>query len=272
MAMLEEDPSMCKRASRKWWYRAVMIFLATYAAFCLVLFVFQRSLLYFPSHRSPVLSRLTPWTWDGETFGYCREATSPQTIWLMMHGNAGQASDRDYVLDHLSADDSLYVLEYPGYGARAGSPSRAAFNAAAMQAYERLLATHPGVAVCVIGESIGSGPAATLASAMKPPAKIVLITPFDTLCRVAGRKLFFVPVALLLLDRWDNVDALRGFKGAIDVYGAARDEVIPVRHARQLSAACGAANYHEMSCGHNDWADCDEVTIRHLTAVQSEYP
>jgi pimeloyl-ACP methyl ester carboxylesterase len=231
-----------------------------YTILCLIFFVAQRSLLFFPTHNLPI-SRLDPWVRDGVIVGYCREVPSPNTVWLMMHGNAGQASNRDYVLEHLSAHDALYVLEYPGYGARGGSPSRSSIDAAARQAYNDLRTMYPQTPVCVIGESIGSGPAAMLATLPQPPDKMVLITPFDSLYRVASRHYFFLPVRLLLLDRWDNVATLGDYPGEVHIYGAKADRVIPADHARSLAQACKNATVHLIPGGHNDWSRSDEVKI-----------
>jgi len=242
------------------WRRTVIRCGIFYAMLCFFFFVAQRSLLFLPTHNLPV-SRLDPWVRDGVIVGYRREVPSPDTVWLMMHGNAGQASNRDYVLEHLSANDALYVLEYPGYGARSGSPSRSSIDAAARQAYNDLRTIYPQTPVCVIGESIGSGPAAMLATLPQPPDKMVLITPFDSLYRVASRRFFFLPVWLLLLDRWDNVAALRDYQGEIDIFGAKADRVIPVHHAKSLAEACQNATFHLIPGGHNDWSLSDEVKI-----------
>ncbi|MHB8900665.1 MAG: alpha/beta hydrolase [Thermoguttaceae bacterium] len=224
-----------------------------YALFCAAVFVVQRSLLFYPTHDAPGGS-LTAWSEDGQIVGYCREVPNPDAVWLMMHGNAGQASDRIYVLDHLSPSDALYVLEYPGYGARAGKPCRASFDAAALHAYNRLAERYPGKPLCVIGESIGSGPACCLAGAPRRPDKLVLIVPFDTMCHVASRRFPFLPVRLLLLDRWDNIDAIRSYRGPVDIYAARDDDVIPCNHARNLAGHCSRARYQELPGGHNDWS------------------
>ena len=81
--------------------RLVGIVLGCYVVGVVVLYFRQRAMLYFPSHalRS---SRLVPWV-DGEhVIGYCREVPNARAIWLMMHGNAGQAADRDYALHCLA--------------------------------------------------------------------------------------------------------------------------------------------------------------------------
>jgi hypothetical protein len=248
-------------ASRKKpWLRIVLWCLGAYCLFCVLIFFLQRSLLYLPT-RQAAATQLSPWVYDGKTIGYCREVSSPDVVWLMMHGNAGQASDRYYVLKHMSPQDSLYVLEYPGYGRRGGSPSQSTIDAAAQHAYKILRSRYRDIPVCVIGESIGSGPASMLASSQPAPEKIVLITPFDTLYRVASRKFFALPVWLLLLDRWDNIAALRGYDGEIDIYGAKDDQIIPIRHAEALSNALPNASFKAIAGGHNDWSLSTNVEI-----------
>jgi len=222
--------------------------------------VLQRSLIYFPTHDG-AQTLLSPWVDGGRVVGYCREAARPGTVWLMTHGNAGQASGRGYVLAHLPDSDSLYVLEYPGYGLRAGRPSKDAMDGAASDAYRILRARFPRTPVGVIGESIGSGPASFLASERQPPDKIVLVVPFDTLASVAAEHMPFLPVRALLRDNWDNLRALQGYAGPIDIYAAADDRVIPCAHARRLAAALPGARFTLVPGGHNDWADSNRVRI-----------
>lgn len=221
----------------------------------------QASLLYHPTHDAAPRSALRPWLDHGAVIGYARIVERPATIWLMTHGNAGQAADRDYVLPCLSPADSLYVLEYPGYGARPGKPSRASFDAAAQSAYRILRAEHPGVPVCVIGESIGSGPACVLASEPQPPERIVLVVPFDTLVSVAKDHFPWLPVRWLLRDRWDNIHALSAYHGRVEIFGARDDRIIPVSHAERLAARVAGARFHLISGGHNGWASGGEVRI-----------
>ena len=240
--------------------RVLSIPIAVYVLLVIGTYCWQRSLLFFPTHLS-VSTRLSPWRSAGSTIGYCREATNAHTIWLMMHGNAGQAAERDYVLGRMSEQDSIYVLEYPGYGAREGYPIKESMNRAASDAYQLLRATHPGEAVCVLGESIGSGPACSLALEKFPPQKIVLVVPFDTLASVASERFWFLPVRLLLRDRWNNVEALRHYAGPVDIFGAEGDTIIPIRHAESLAKQIPGAHFTAISGGHNDWAFCSDLKI-----------
>lgn len=234
-----------------------------YIGLVALLYFRQRSLLYFPSHRSGSgTDLLKPWSFNGRLIGWCHEVTNAQTIWLMLHGNGGQAADRGYVLPCLSGTDSLYVLEYPGYGLREGKPSLDSFNNAASEAYNLLRRQYPHVPVCVLGESLGTGPASFLAREKTPPDKIVLVVPYDTLANVAGSKFPFVPVRLLLHDNWNNVQALQQYTGPVELYGAAGDQIIPFARAKALASRLPKARLVCLDCGHNDWAAAPDVKLR----------
>ncbi len=241
--------------------RILWILVLAYIAFMALVYFRQRSMMYFPTHAAPATS-LALWSDGHSTMGYCREAPSPQTIWLMMHGNAGQAAERDYVLRRMSEQDSLYVLEYPGYGARAGTPSLASMNQAASEAYQLLRSRNPTTAVCVLGESIGSGPACSLAREKIPPYKIVLVVPFDSLAKVASGHFPFLPVRLLLRDAWDNVEALKHYAGPVEIFGAEGDNIIPIRRARALASQIPNAHFTAIPGGHNDWSEHPQVRIQ----------
>jgi pimeloyl-ACP methyl ester carboxylesterase len=238
------------------------VLLAVYACLVVLVYFRQRAMLFYPTHYPVRSGVLAPWTDNGRVIGFSREVPAPLTIWLMMHGNAGQAADRDYVLHRMSMNDSLYILEYPGYGSRKGAPSMDAINRAASEAYRILRSRYPDHPVGVIGESIGSGPACALAREAVPPDKIVLVVPFDTLANVAARHFPFFPVRLLLKDAWDNVASLKTYTGPVEIFGALNDTIIPADHARALAAQVPGAQLIIIDSGHNDWPENDRVIIR----------
>ncbi|MEO6874987.1 MAG: alpha/beta hydrolase [Opitutaceae bacterium] len=235
---------------------AVIVFLMTIGCSSL-----ERKLLFFPTHRDAD-GQLSPWLKDGHVIGYTHRVASPKNVWLMLHGNGGQAADRVYALPCFSPDDSVYILEYPGYGSREGTPSSRSLNQAAMEAYQLLRATYPQTPICVVSESLGCGPASVLASGERPPDKVVLILPFDQLSLVAQDHYPAVVVSMLLHDNWDNVATLSKYHGPVEIFGARDDEIIPVAHAKALAAAVPTAKFILIDGGHNEWATPGRVTIR----------
>jgi len=223
--------------------------------------VVQRKALFYPTHHDRE-NGLERWLHDGALIGYSRQVPDPANVWLFLHGNGGQAADRAYALAAFSERDAVFIMEYPGYGARAGKPSRRTIDGAALEAFNLLRARFPGKPVCVAAESIGSGPASALARAPARPDKLVFIVPFDNLKSVARDHVRYLPVGLLLAGSWDNVAALADFDGAMDVYGAEHDEVIPVDHARALAASRPQAQFHLIPGGHNSWPNQRAVRMR----------
>jgi uncharacterized protein len=82
-----------------------------------------RKLMFYPTHEGGS-NGLSPWLDQGQPIGLARTAAAPQVIWLFIHGNGGEASDRTYALPCFSPEDTIYILEYPGYGHRKGTTSR----------------------------------------------------------------------------------------------------------------------------------------------------
>jgi pimeloyl-ACP methyl ester carboxylesterase len=216
--------------------------------------------LYFPSHLKETFN-LTEWKLDGRLIGYASTVENPKRIWLMCHGNGGQAAHRHFMRESLPPGESLYILEYPGYGQRAGKPSMKSINAAAIEAFTALRKQYPDLSIAVIGESLGSGPASYLCSRDDSPERLVLIVPYDKLVDVAKKHIRYLPVSLLMRDKWDNGKALANYKRPVDIYAATNDTIIPIHHARSLAATVPHAHFHEMNCGHNDWTSLRLVKI-----------
>ena len=221
----------------------------------------QRQFLFFPTHRVAD-GGLQVWRENGREIGLMREVAEPDNVWLLLHGNGGQAADRTYALPRFSTRDGVFILEYPGYGQREGRPSRAALDAAAIEAFAALRRRYPGKAIGIAGESLGSGPACGLAHQPEPPEKIVLLVLFDSLKRVASERVAWLPAAELLGDVWDNGTALAGYRGVVEIFAARNDRIIPVKHACALAATVPGAKLHVFDGGHNDWAAQHSIEIR----------
>ncbi len=213
------------------------------AGLCLLIFVFQRRFLYFPerSSEAAALARaarlgLEPWRdREGRLRGWRAPAPGrPGARLLVLHGNAGSALDRAYYLDPLGRlGVEVSLLEYPGYGARPGSPSEASLVTAALDAVDAL-ASGGGAPVWLLGESLGSGVAAR-AALLQPRAVrgLFLVTPFASLAEVARHHYPLLP-GFVLRDRFEPLRDLRAFRGPVAVLVAGRDEVVTAAQGRKL--------------------------------------
>jgi len=234
--------------------RGLLVFtVVVYLLLTVGMAVFQRSFIYFPTHETDG-SLLEEWAVNGENYGRAHAVESPKGVWLVLHGNGGQAASHEYALRCLPMLDSAYIMEYPGYGQRPGKPSMKSINEAAANAFDELRRTHPALPVNVLGESLGSGPASYLATRADKPDRIVLVVPFDTLPSIAQRNYWYIPAWLLLRDRWNNIRALKNYYGRLDIYAASNDTAIPKEYAENLASYLPQAEYHEFQGGHNDWS------------------
>lgn len=216
---------------------------------------FQRKLIYFPSHAlagEEKMAKLAqsvgfePWRdVHGQRIGWKQvppAGVQPKNRMIVFHGNAGSAFDRTQYakgFGHLQqgATWQTYLFEYPGYDSRPGTPSQETIRAAAREAVEQL-AAEDSRPIFLTGESLGAGVAAALAGDL--PQKIsgiFLMTPFAALGEVASRHYPWLPVNLILRDRWDNIAALRNYHGPLAVMIAGEDEVVTTAQSEKLYAS-----------------------------------
>jgi uncharacterized protein len=213
-----------------------------YLVLLALLTIVQRRLIYFPTQKTEAealqearFAKAEPWRdAEGQLVGWRSIGSAHRQAanrLIVFHGNAGAALDRTYYVDGFEQLDDgrlwqVHLFEYPGYGARAGKPGEKEFTKAAREGIAQLL-REDARPIYVLGESIGSGPACALArDEASTIAGVYLVTPFARLVDVAARHFPFVPVRLIVRDRWDNVRALQGYRGALAVMIAGQDEVV----------------------------------------------
>jgi len=221
-----------------------------YIMLCLLLGVLQRWLIYFPSRASePVLLaqarelRGEPWRdASGAIIGWKSARTrAPMAAHrlIVFHGNAGYALHRTHYISGFEAVGEgrtweVLIFEYPGYGSRAGALGEQSFVEAGLAALEALAAADSRP-IYLLGESLGSGLASALAGrAPQRVSGIFFMTPYATLRGVASHHYGFLPVRLILRDKWDNTAALRPFSGRVAVMIASEDEVVTAAQGRLL--------------------------------------
>jgi pimeloyl-ACP methyl ester carboxylesterase len=196
-----------------------------YAALCATLFVFQRSLLYFPQPSS---------LGDRDTTFALPTPEARVLVSVRAHGGeravvyfGGNGEDVTRSLPGIEAafpDRALYLLHYRGYGGSTGAPTEPALLADALALFDIAHAEHPEVVV--IGRSLGSGLAVHVA-AVRPASRLVLVTPYDSLMEIAATRFPFVPVRWLLLDRFESWRYAPQVTAPTVLVAAEHDEVIP---------------------------------------------
>jgi hypothetical protein len=90
--------------------------------------------------------------------------------------------------------------------------------------------------ISVMGRSLGSGVAVYLAS-QRPVARLVLVTAFDSLVNVARDHFWWLPVGLLLWDRYDSTSRARDVTARVLVVTAGKDEIVSAARSKALAGA-----------------------------------
>jgi uncharacterized protein len=199
----------------------------------------QRKLQYFPTHRDAAAKGeglFLPWaSKDHEFLGYVLPAGGMRALVLYFHGNAGEALDRAWFADVLPQDVGLILVEYPGYGAKAGEISQAAFFALAERAFDEAV-SQSNVPIWVVGESLGSGVACYLAT-KRPVKKLGLISAFSSAADVGALAYPILPVRWLMKDPFPSLKYASVISTPTHLIHGSSDTMVPVEQARRLAAA-----------------------------------
>lgn len=179
-------------------------------------------------------------------------------VTVHFHGNAGHIGHRAHKVGHFAARGmGVFFCEYRGYGGNKGAPSEQGFytDARACLRYLRDRGVTPDRTV-IYGESIGTGVAVQMASEVEVPY-LVLEAPFASAVDVAKDVYFFLPVNLLMKDRFDNIEKIGGIKSKLLIIHGDDDRVIHISQAQKLF---NAANHPKefitiQGGGHSDLYD-----------------
>jgi uncharacterized protein len=216
------------------------------------LYVFQRHVMYLPSHERPVpaawgvpdMDVVRLGTDDGlDLDAWYRPPPQHQATLVYLHGNGGHIGHRAARARTLiDAGLGVLLVEYRGYGGNPGMPTEAGLLADGRAAMAFL--ADQGVApadTVLFGESLGSGVAVRLAAEMaaagRPVGGVVLEAPFTSAADVGARHHPWAPVRLLIKDRYDSTSRIARIGAPLFVYHGDADRVVPQRLGRELFAA-----------------------------------
>jgi fermentation-respiration switch protein FrsA (DUF1100 family) len=222
--------------------------------------ILQERFIYFPEKAAiedVVSGGLRAWPTPEAFRGLVAEpAGTARGTAVVFHGNAGHVGHRSYYALPLTRLGLRVILaEYPGYGPREGTLDEKSLVTDAQQTIalaHRLYATP----LLLIGESLGAGVTAAAGSRERDKiACMLLITPWDRLEHVATYHYPWLPVKLLLRDRYDSVTHLASFGRPVLVVVAEHDSIVPARFGEALYNALAEPRQLKVvkAAEHNDW-------------------
>ncbi|WP_233503390.1 alpha/beta hydrolase [Sphingomonas psychrotolerans] len=215
---------------------------ALYFTIVLALFFTQRALL-FPAPRGasaappPGFGAAQLNTEDGLRLAAAYRPNSGNLATIVFfHGNGDSLAGADDATRAIGAAGyGLLLVEYRGYAGNPGSPGEQGLYRDGRAALAWLM--QRGVdfrCIVVVGNSLGSGVATEIAAGA-PVAGLVLVSGFTSMPDVVAPLYPWVPVRVLLRDRFDNRAKIRRVEAPILLLHGTADHLIPARHSTTLA-------------------------------------
>ncbi|MGB3743704.1 MAG: alpha/beta hydrolase [Xanthobacteraceae bacterium] len=207
-----------------------------YAVLATVIYVAQRSLMYFPDTARvvpaeaglPEAEEVPLTAADGvRVAAWHVPPRDDKPVIVYFHGNGGALHFRVARFRRLIADGvGLVALEYRGYGGSAGSPSEQGLIADAQAAYRFAAGRYPPQQLVLWGESLGSGVAIALA-AERPVGRVILEAPFTSAVALGARHYWYLPVSLLMKDQFRSDLRIGKVTAPVMIMHGVLDRVVP---------------------------------------------
>ena len=209
---------------------------ALYVVSAVILTLFQRRFIYWPTsavQRSDAITSFRLDSGDAQLQIWHINPGQGQAI-IYFGGNCEKVALKAECWQGLFPNHTIYLNEYRGYGESTGKPNQVQLYQDALNLYDALAPQHQSVDV--IGRSLGAAMAIYLA-AHRQLGRLVLVTPFDSLLHLVQRMYCIFPVRLMLKECYPSIDFAAKVTVPTLVVIAAKDSVVPPRHAWRLLEA-----------------------------------
>ena len=196
------------------------------------------------------------------------KADSSKGLVFYLHGNAGNLDSWGDVADlYLNLNYDVFILDYRGYGKSTGKiSSETQLTKDVQKAYDFAIRNYNENKVIIIGYSIGTGPASTLA-ANNSPEILILKAPFYNLTDL-GKKYFQIIPTFILKYKFKTNKNLAKINAPVYIFHGDRDEVIYYESSVKLSKLLKEKDQFITLKGqfHNGINDNEEY-IRHIEKI-----
>lgn len=255
---------------RRWTRRVlgvVVRLLVVYLVIAAMLAFLQRSLIYHPSREASVSPREAGLPANGVDEVRVQTGDELQLHGWYLHADAlqgaaggnpganhplvlffsGNAANRKYRIPEcrvfIEAGADVLIVDYRGYAENPGSPSEEGLTRDARAVWEHAREERkvPADRIVLYGESLGGAVAVHLASELceagTPPAGLIVRSTFSSMTETGRHHYPFLPVSLLLVDRFPAKDWIASVTCPyLHVHGS-RDRIVPIEQGKRLFRA-----------------------------------
>ena len=237
----------------KYIYFTVSSIIIAYIVVIIFVYFYQRNLLYHPSennyqndtiqfnHQEIFIKvnneiKLKSWIINKDLKNF-------KTL-VFFHGNAGDLSNRIYKLNELDKlNINILLISWRGFSGNEGYPTEKNLYEDAEAAIKWLNKKKVSNSQIILyGESLGSGVAVELGKENNFNG-IILESPFTSIENSAKIYYPYLPVKLLLKDRYDSISKIKMINIPILIMHGKKDDVIPFSMGKELFERANSPKY-----------------------------
>tara|TARA_Y100000310_G_scaffold268625_1_gene281316 strand:- start:1067 stop:1771 length:705 start_codon:yes stop_codon:yes gene_type:complete len=195
---------------------------------------------------------------------YNKDLKKYKTI-LFLHGNAGALENRIYKLNHFkNMDINFLIISWRGFNGNKGKPTEKGLYKDARGAVAWLKTK--GITekdIVLYGESLGTGIAIEIAQ-NKNFAGVILESPYTSMIDLGKDKYPFLPVKLLLRDKYESINKIKNINSPILVMHGKADNIVPFYMGKKLYKYANEPKYFYFSEYDDHMMKYDEKLLKVL--------
>ncbi len=249
----------------------ILIIFFIYFLVLVFLYFYQRNLLYHPNENnysedkiSVDIENVRIKTSDNiELLGWYHEKNLKDSKTLIFfHGNAGSLENRIHKLNHFrDMNINFLIIAWRGFSGNNGNPSEQGLYEDGKSAIDWLI--KKGVSeknLILYGESLGTGVATHLAQ-NKNFAGVILETPFTSMIDAAKKFYPYIPVKLLLKDKFENYKKIKNINSPILIMHGEADQLVPFSMGEKIYEIANEPKYSYFTKYDNHMMEYDENLV-----------
>ena len=227
------------------YFTNILLFIVLIYFFIVILtYFFQRSLLYHPSENNYLNDKLqvsiervkivTEDKIELISWYHEKDIKNYKTV-LFLHGNAGSLENRIHKINHFKdMNVNFLIISWRGFSGNKGNPNESGLYEDARSAIRWL--NSKGIKennIIIYGESLGTGIAVEIAQ-NKSFAGIILESPFTSMIDAGKDKYPFLPVKLMLKDKYESDKKIMNIKIPIMIMHGKLDNIVPFSMGKKI--------------------------------------
>ena len=237
----------------KYLYLLILSLLAVYTLVCVYVYINQRNLLYHPAENNYSNDEIN---FDYEEVWIKTKRDIKLKSWfikkdlnnyktlIFFHGNAGNLFNRVHKLNELNKlDINILIVSWRGFSDNPGKPTEQNLYNDAKMSIKWL--NNLGInnnQIILYGESLGTGVAVELGQE-NIFNSIILESPFTSIAKAAKIYYPYLPINLLLKDRYDSIDKISKIQKPVLIMHGMKDNIVPHEMGMELFQKANQPKY-----------------------------